>query len=198
MPDWKTRCGAVMLASMLVEQGCFFKKSPPKASIVIPPAPAPKAPEPLPPPPHLPPTKPETTAAGEMPKLPAPGGAKPQPARPARRVNGAGTAASAAEVPEESLPAPTGPLGPGTGPSLQPILGNREIQERSRRIQQYLDKARLAVLKAERSRPNEPQRQLIGQVKTFLQQAEDARRVDLVRAENLAERAEVLSRGLPK
>ncbi len=198
MPDWKTRCGAVVLASMLVEQGCFFKKSPPKASIVIPPAPAPKAPEPLPVPPQLPPSKPETTAAGELPKLPAPAGAKPQPARPARRAGTAGSVASTPEMPEEVLPAPVGAGSPSAGPSLQPILGNREIQERSRRIQQYLDKARLAVLKAERSRPTGEQRQLISQVKTFLQQAEDARRVDLVRAENLAERAEVLSRGLPK
>ncbi len=82
------------------------------------------------------------------------------------------------------------------GPSLQPILGAKEVQERTQRIQQYLEKARLVVLRAERSNPDAKTRELIAQVRTFLQQAEDARRVDLVRAENLAERAEVLSRGL--
>ncbi len=79
---------------------------------------------------------------------------------------------------------------------MQPILGAKEVQERTQRIQQYLEKARLVVLRAERSNPDAKTKELISQVRTFLQQAEDARRVDLVRAENLAERAEVLSRGL--
>jgi hypothetical protein len=81
-------------------------------------------------------------------------------------------------------------------PALQPILGNQEIGERNKRIASYLEKARQNVFRAERNRPNAQAAELIAQVKTFLQQAEDARKTDLVRAENLAERAEVLSRGL--
>jgi hypothetical protein len=94
------------------------------------------------------------------------------------------------------LPASGPALVPNPSPSLQPILGQKEIAARTQRIQQYLEKARLVVLRAERGNPDAKAKQLIGQVRTFLQQAEDARKVDLVRAENLAERAEVLSRGL--
>jgi hypothetical protein len=75
-------------------------------------------------------------------------------------------------------------------------LGQRETSERNKRIAAYLEKARLNVYRAERRRPEGSAQDLLTQVKTFVQQAEEARKTDLVRAENLAERAEVLSRGL--
>jgi hypothetical protein len=173
--------------------GCFFKKSPPKASIVIPPAPPPAAPEPLPEPPVIAPSKP-STEVGELPKLPAPASAKPAPARAPRRNPTAGPPPVAAEPEPEEAPAPA----PAPLPSLRPILGTRETQQRNQRIQQYLDKARTAIVRVERGSQAGQYRQLIGQVRTFVQQAEEARKTDLVRAENLAERAEVLSRGLPR
>lgn len=187
----------MLLAGMLVEQGCLFKKSPPKASIVIPPAPQAQPPQPLPPPPQLPPSQPKPTEkATQVPQLPPPV-AQPKPVKPkpARRAQ---VPASTTEAPPVTETAPaTGPaLVPNPSPSLQPILGQKEIAARTQRIQQYLEKARLVVLRAERGNPDAKAKQLIGQVRTFLQQAEDARKVDLVRAENLAERAEVLSRGL--
>lgn len=189
--------GMVMLAALLVEQGCWFRKSPPKASIVIPPAPQAAPPQPMPMPPQLPPTSPKPAEkAGQMPELPPPVAPTAAPkAKPTRRTSPQTPAVTTEPVVE--APAANAPsLTPNPVPSLQPILGPQEIAERNRRIQQYLEKARLLVLRAERSNPDAATKQLIGQVRTFLQQADEARRVDLVRAENLAERAEVLSRGL--
>jgi hypothetical protein len=194
---WRISGGSILLTSLLLEQSCLFRKSPPKASIVIPPVPQPAAPQPMPMPPQLPPTdaKPVDEAA-QVPELPPPAApTAPAKARPARRISPQAPPVATETVVE----GPTGnppSLTPSPLPSLQPILGQQEAAERNRRIQQYLEKARLLVLRAERSNPDAATRQLIGQVRTFLQQADEARRVDLVRAENLAERAEVLSRGL--
>ena len=53
MKGWRIRSGTIVLAGMLAEQGCLFKRKPPKASIVIPPAPQAQPPQPLPTPPQL-------------------------------------------------------------------------------------------------------------------------------------------------
>ncbi len=204
MLRWRIGGGVVMLLGMLTEQGCLFKKAPPKASIVIPPAPQAQPPQPLPVPPQLPPSDAKPTVkSAPLPTLPPPVVAtKPPRARPAKKptatppVVAAGTEVTPPQSGETPQTVPTSL--PNPAPSLQPILGAKEIQERTQRIQQYLEKARLIVLRAERSNPNTEQKRLIAQVRTFLQQAEDARKVDLVRAENLAERAEVLSRGLTR
>ncbi len=200
---WRISSVVVVLTSMLVEQGCLFKKAPPKASIVIPPAPQAQAPQPLPAPPQLPPndSKPSVKTT-QLPTLPPPVvPVKPPKVKPARRT----PASTVATVPDATQNPPveapqisTPSVIASPAPSLQPILGEKEVQERTQRIQQYLEKARLTVLRAERSKPDAKTKDLIAQVRVFLQQAEDARRVDLVRAENLAERAEVLSRGLSR
>ena len=218
MNGWRIRSGTIVLAGMLAEQGCLFKRTPPKASIVIPPAPQAQPPQPLPTPPQL--AEPQANSSGAAgrvdgqtpeltpslaptlplslpPNLPPPPvkPIKPKSAKKNPAVNPNGAELSNGP-PQEAPSVPL--LVPSPGPSLQPILGIREIQERNQRIQAYLDKARLTILRAERSQQNEQQKQLIAQVKTFLQQAEDSRKVDLMRAENLAERAEVLSRSLVK
>ena len=201
MLKWRISSGMLVLAGMLVEQGCWFRKAPPKASIVIPPAPQVQPPQPLATPPQLPPGELKAVdRTATMPTLPPPAvQPKPVKPRPVRRPQTPTTGVDAAP-PIVNEPQSVSPpvLLPNPQPSLQPILGTKEIEERSRRIRRYLEKARLLVLRAERSGPDENQKQLIGQVRTFLQQAEDARKVDLVRAENLAERAEVLSRGLAR
>jgi hypothetical protein len=187
-----------LLASCLILPGCFMKKEPRKATIIIPPAPAPREPQPLPDPPILAsPSQPTLQAAVEIPKLPAFTSIDPRRPRPVRRnpVTAAGTAAPGepnSDAPEEAeLPA-----APSLAPALQPILGQAEATQRNRRIAEYIEKARANVRRAERSRPSAQSASIITQVKTFLTQAEEARKTDLVRAENLAERAEVLSRQL--
>ena len=185
---WRWRSSAVLAASLLFQQGCLFKKPPRKATIPVPPAPQTGPPPMMAAPPQLaPPEVPVSVhTAEELPTLPPPIEApKPAKPRPIRR------------------PAPTIANGVGTAPvvappTLQPILGSQEMVDRNRRINLYLEKARNMILRAERANPSGGEKELIAQVRTFAQQAEEARRVDLVRAENLAERAEVLSRGLAK
>lgn len=214
----RLRNGFLVLAIVLAEDSCLFKKEPRKATIVIPPSPTPTPPQPMPPPPQLPPATssplPSGKAAGQMPQLPAPTEDKPKQtkARTPRKTNTpAGTApastapnapapGAATETPGQTPPAGSTTTAPALSPtpSLQPILATQEAADRNRRISQYLEKARAAITKAERNRPNDALRDLIAQVRTFVQQAEEARKSDLVRAENLAERAEVLARGLAK
>ncbi len=187
------------LALVLCGQSCLFKKEPRKATIIIPPAPQPPPPQPMPTPPNLPPAQSTgaLTTETEVPALPAPAEpAAKKRSRPARRPNASTTNVPAA--PAETVPAaePVAATPAPVVPALQPILGNQEIGERNKRISAYLEKARLNVYRAERNRPSAQTVDLISQVKTFVQQAEEARKTDLVRAENLAERAEVLSRGL--
>ena len=175
--------GILLAASLLLNQGCSFKKEPRKAS-----------PQMMQPPPQLsPPEMPAAnqTATQEIPTLPPPvDPPRPLKPRPVRRPVG-NSANGVGAVQEPAAPA-------GLSPTLQPILGIQEIGNRNRKISQYLEKARSTVLRAERANPTSGERELIAQVRTFVQQAEEARRVDLVRAENLAERAEVLSRALVK
>lgn len=185
-------------SSLALEQSCWFKKEPRKATIVIPPAPQPGPPAPLPPPPPVAPANqvPLLKGKAELPTLPVPASAeKPKKVRVARKTL---PAVSQGEAPVATVEPPVLPPmnSPAPAPSLQPILATQEVSERSKRIQQYLDRARTAVLKAERNNPDARGKELIVQVRTFIQQAEESRKTDLVRAENLAERAEVLARGL--
>ena len=185
---WRWRSSAVLAASLLIQQGCLSKKPLRKATIPNPPVPQTRPPQMIAPPPQLPP--PEMPIAvqrtQELPTLPPPmEPPKPSRPRPVRRP----TPADANAVVTAPVAAP---------PTLQPILGTQEMVERNRRINLYLEKARTVILRAERANPSGSERELIAQVRTFAQQAEEARKVDLVRAENLAERAEVLSRGLVK
>lgn len=189
-----------ILAFSLVQQSCLFKKEPRKATIIVPPAPQPPPPRPMPTPPSLPNAGgPDLQTDSQIPDLPAPTGQpSKKPQRPARRPGGT-TAANTQQAPVEQqqgdLTETQNPPAPVV-PSLTPILGQRETSERNKRIAAYLEKARLNVYRAERRRPEGSAQDLLTQVKTFVQQAEEARKTDLVRAENLAERAEVLSRGL--
>jgi hypothetical protein len=189
----------LLAASVLLEESCLFKKEPRKATIVIPPSPQPLPPEPMPAPPQVSTSGPAVKPSDGLPTLPPPVVTPPPPkrTRQLRRPQPPVAPETTPVQPPVTTPVPDQPVAPATptAPALTPILGTEEIGVRNRRIQQYLDKARLKVLKAERE-AGAPQRELISQVRTFMQQAEEARKTDVVRAENLAERAEVLSRGL--
>lgn len=161
MRSRKISGAAIMLAAMLSEQGCWFRKSPPKASIVIPPTPQAAPPQPMPAPPQLPPTDPKPAEKiTQVPTLPPPVAA-PKPGRktPVRKP---APPTVAAEPPQVEPPPTVAPPLLTPGPSLQPILGPRETEQRNRRIQAYLEKTRLQVLRAERSNPDAAAKQLIG------------------------------------
>ena len=185
---WRWRSSAVLAASLLIQQGCLSKKPLRKATIPNPPVPQSGPPQMMAPPPQLPPAEMPVSVqtTQDPPTLPPPMEA-PKPARPRPVRRPTPTDANAVGTPPIAVP-----------PTLQPILGSQEMVDRNRRINLYLEKARTMILRAERANPSGSERELIAQVRTFAQQAEEARKVDLVRAENLAERAEVLSRGLAR
>ncbi len=193
----RLQSAALILALSLAQQGCLFKKEPRKATIIVPPAPQPPPPKPMPAPPSLPTQGgPTLQSDGTVPELPAPTEEPAKkPKRPPRRTGGSNPA-NTQQAPVEQQQGETPETPAPAIPSLTPILGQRETSERNKRISAYLEKARLNVYRAERRRLDGSAQGLLTQVKTFVQQAEEARRSDLVRAENLAERAEVLSRGL--
>jgi hypothetical protein len=198
MPASRIHSAALILALSLAQQACLFKKEPRKATIIVPPTPQPPPPKPMAAPPSLPTQGgPALQSDGAVPELPAPAEEPAKkPKRPARRAGG-NSPANTQQAPVEQQQQGEAPEQPApVVPSLTPILGQRETSERNRRISAYLEKARLNVYRAERRRLDGSTQGLLTQVKTFVQQAEEARRSDLVRAENLAERAEVLSRGL--
>ena len=57
-------------------------------------------------------------------------------------------------------------------------------------------RARRALSSLQGRSLNQSQATAVNQIRTFIRQAEAARKVDLVRASNLAERADVLARDL--
>lgn len=197
----RSHSGCILLALSLLGASCGFKREPRKATIIIPPPPpAPELRE-MPEPPLLVEASAPTTQIGlSIPSLKPPAtSATRRGVRSTRRVGNppASPASSEEEAApeglEETAPIPAAPV---LVPALQPILGPQEATERTRRIDSYLAKARSNLRQAERNKARKQSAGLMAQVRTFVEQAEEARKTDLARAENLAERAEVLSRQL--
>jgi len=158
-----------------------------------------KQPAQPPPPPPLPPSQPSATItpppATSQEKVPPP--PKKHPRKPRRTSQEAQTEEPQAAA--TTQPAATAPETPA--PSVMPQLGQMLTDEQRRdyesHIQAALDRARANLQKA-RSNPNptEAQKQATAEVATFVDQAEERRKTDLVSARSLAERADLLSRDL--
>jgi len=179
-----------LLAAISVTTSCWpFRKSRPKPAPPIPrPAPAQTAPapEPLPPPPELAPKEPPANApegvSQQPPSLPPP----PSRKRP-----------SALGPPVQSpAPASTPPPTPAPAPQLRPIVGAQQRHELEGLIRERIARARQALSSVQSRRLNRSQRTVVGQIETFIRQAEQAKNDDLIRAGNLAERADVLAKDL--
>ncbi len=69
-------------------------------------------------------------------------------------------------------------------------------QELERSTGERIARAQNILASISRKRLNKEQGDMAGQIRTFLKQAEEARGTDLLRANNLAERAEVLAQEL--
>jgi hypothetical protein len=86
-------------------------------------------------------------------------------------------------------------------PQLKPILTSDQERQLLVSIERRLDRARQVVKSMVGRQLTQQQAATIQQIQTFIQQTEDEKKTDLVRANNLAERADVLSqdlqRGLP-
>jgi hypothetical protein len=81
-------------------------------------------------------------------------------------------------------------------PELRPILTAAETRDLERAINARIARARSLLRSIEGKRKSGPQTVVVDQIRTFIRQAEEARKTDLLRANNLAERAEVLASDL--
>lgn len=140
------------------------------------------------PPPELPPASqgPVSPPPAQLPQTPTPSAPPP----PEKRPSPAGPPVRPAPQP----PSPETPAAPA--PQLRPILTTQQKQQLNQVIDERIRRARRVLAAVEWRSLTEDQKAAVNQVRTFIQQAEDARKDDLVRAGNLAERADVLAQDL--
>jgi outer membrane biosynthesis protein TonB len=145
--------------------------------------PPPPAIEPAPTEPAIPEEPTEQIPPPPKKKRPSPAGPKVQPT-PAPQ-----------ETETESEPEPQ-PAAPAPAPSLQPLLTAQQKQELEAAVRTRITSARMSLASIQRRSLSPEQKAAVNQIRVFLDQAEDARKTDLIRANNLAERADVLARDL--
>jgi len=172
--------------------------APPKPVATAPapePSPPPEqAPKPaeqvLVPPPSLPPGQPASA-----PQPPPVQTATPPPPETRRRARAAPKPAAPVSEPEPvaEAPKPAAPL-----PQLQQILTPEQQRECNEVINQSLSRAQRTLVAFDGRRVTREQETSIARIRTFIQQAEQARKTDLLTARALAERADVLARDLLK
>jgi len=183
---------ALALALAAGSSSCrLFRKSakaaPPPAAAK--PSPGPPKPAETPPPPELPPGQPNLgqPLPTQAPKLPAP---------PKRRVSRKPAPKPAPAPPPAPAPEPAPEPPPPPVPDLGQILTAQQQQEYNHAIDGSINRAQrnLAALGGRRLNPE--QTLAVERIKTFIQQALEARKADLLRAKSLAERADVLAEDL--
>lgn len=76
------------------------------------------------------------------------------------------------------------------------MLSAQQKQELEAMVHKRITSARLSLASIQNRSLNPEQKAAVNQIRIFLEQAEDARKTDLIRANNLAERADVLARDL--
>jgi hypothetical protein len=142
----------------------------------------------LPAPPEIPATEPDLGRTG--PSLPG----EPLPPPPRRRPKPR-PHEDADETPAPA-PAPEPPAVPL--PQFEQILTPEQRQAYTEEIERNIADARKAVAALEGRRLNAEQATYLARVRAFIEQANEARKADLFRARNLAERARVLAEDLLK
>lgn len=138
------------------------------------------APEPLPDPPQVAASEPDLPGLQPPAEQEFPG----PPARP-RRVRQPQPSVEEASAPE---PAPAPPA-----PELAQILTAEQQNSYNSAIDRNLDRAQRTSRLLRNRKLNRDQAVYLERINSFIQQAGEARRTDLVRAANLAERAAVLA-----
>ena len=169
----------------------LFRRSP-KTIPAPPPPPAISAPGPItqpatakpeetsvPPPPELPPLTPDLREQPpvQVPKLPPP---------PRRRIP---------KTPEPVDPVPEAPPAPPV-PELEQLLTPEQQQEYNQAIDRSIGQAQRNLAALSGRRLNRTQTAAVQRIQTFISQALEARKTDLLRAKGLAERADVLAEDL--
>ncbi len=175
----RTLAAAMILA--LFAPACHRAKSqlppPPSSPWVIPlqqPAKNPEEARPVPP--EIPPQTLDIQPPPLEPlQVPPPPHRRPRPSAPA------------AETPPAPAPQPP-PL-----PQLEQILTQQQQKAYNEEIDRNIARARQTLVALAGHRLNEEQRTYLERIRAFLAQAEEARKSDLFRARNLAERASLLA-----
>ncbi len=197
MLRWLAVVALLLLATFA--PGCrLFNR---KAKVVPAPPPAPppvetSAPKPpatqqptVPPPPQISPEQPNLAGqqAPEPPvvKLPPPPkrhGRRPQPPQPGQET----------PSPQTAENPPATPAAPAV-PELEQILSPQQRQAYNEAIDANIGRAQRTLDAVQSRRLNPDQKTTQERIRAFVQQANDARKTDLFRAKNLAERAAVLA-----
>jgi len=183
---------ALALVVMTPSCALFHKR---KTAPAPPPAPAPAAPavrpKPrevfLPAPPEIGAAEPDLSQAG--PSLPSEPLPPPPRRRPKPRPHEDADAPSPAPEPEP----PAVPV-----PQFEQILTPQQRQAYTEEIDRNIASAQRAVAALEGRRLSRDQVTYLARVRAFIEQANEARKADLFRARNLAERASVLAEDLLK
>ncbi len=102
-----------------------------------------------------------------------------------------------AEVPVPAQPE-TATAPPAQVPQLEQILTAEQQQAYNDEIDRNISRAQRTVTTLNGRRLSGEQQTYLDRIRTFLQQASEARKSDLFRARNLAERASVLADDLAK
>jgi hypothetical protein len=189
------------LALGLVSPSCRLFRKP--AKVAAPPAQAPtlRLPEPqqappaaLDPPPEIPAQSPDlsqspvaTPQAITVSELP------PRPRTPRGKSNSKKTEIGEAQAPEASPDEPSAAV-----PQLEEVLTPEQQQSYNAAIDRDIGRAQQTVDTLSKRRLNEQQTTYLERIRMFIVQANDARKTDLFRAKNLAERASVLAEDLQR
>lgn len=121
--------------------------------------------------------------------MPGPPRRKRQAAKTPRKPDTSVTQSAEAPAAQEAAPAPV--------PQLGQMLSDAQRREYEARIHDALERARANLRKARNNpRLTEAQQRMAAQVDTFVDQAEERRKTDLVSSRSLAERADLLARDL--
>lgn len=118
----------------------------------------------------------------------------PKPVPPPKPAPPAPTAQTTPAEVQPAAPAPTAQ--PGTVPRLGEILTDDRRKEYEAEFTGFVTGARAAVDRATGRRLTSVQRETVGRIRVFLQQAEALRAKDLATARELARRADLLGKDL--
>jgi hypothetical protein len=184
---------ALVVALSAGSTSCLFRK--PKPRVFVPPPPAPRQPIPAKVPEvaapadinaNVPPTEPRPgelgTADPSFPRLPSP----PEPRRP--------------PVVATPKPAPPPPPSVPEPPPPQPRLGQvftaEQVRDYNRNLDESLERVKKVLGSLAGRRLNAEQTEVVNRIRTFQNQAEQARDQDLLTAVSLARRADLLAQDL--
>jgi hypothetical protein len=182
----------VALALATLTPSCRLFRRSSKHVPLAPPAaqPAPAKPQPVAPPvpPEIPPQAPDLSQ--QAPQAPS----EQLPPAPRRRTRPPHTRESADTAPAAPVPEPP----PATIPQLEQILTPEQRQAYNEEIDRNIAVAQKTVEALQGRRLSPDQTAYLTRVRAFIEQANQARATDLVRARNLSARASVLAEDLLK